>query len=184
MVNFSLSFGIDNLLSIFIINNRSLLNLTIILTFIAFKSKIKLWTSLPGTGLLIWHVDLNADQKNFLKLEQADGRDDLVDTFNFGAADSSDPFPGTSANQQFTDTTTPNSKSRAGETTGIKVEQINQLSDNTITALITPSSQLNGTTLSYDETYPQFFGIGHLMVILIGPMNTMPYVLLQLNKDN
>jgi len=68
---------------------------------------------LPGSGLLIFHVDDNQedndDQNHYLvDLEQADGRRDLNRSANdFG--DSSDPYP-TGGNDEFSESTTPSSK--------------------------------------------------------------------------
>jgi immune inhibitor A len=113
--------------------------------------------SLPASGLLIWHVDHFADQSNFLRLEQADGRDDLAQTFGFGAADATDPFTGVSGNNSFTPETTPSSASRSGQNTGIRVDGITKsmLSDEIMTE-ITPANTLSGITLKYDESYPLF----------------------------
>jgi hypothetical protein len=110
---------------------------------------------LPGAGLLIWHVDLGADQSTFLRLLQADGRDDLSDTSGFGAADAGDPYPGTTGNTALTPTSTPASHSRRGLPTGIRVEQIaHDPATGTMVATVTPATGLRGITLAYDETYP------------------------------
>jgi len=110
--------------------------------------------NLPGTGLLIWHVDLSADQDNFLYLEQADGNNDLADTFGFGAADESDPFPGSTGNQFFNENSTPDSDAREGGSTGIRIDNIIlDTQENVIRVDVTPSPHLTAMTLVYDETY-------------------------------
>ncbi|MBI5936727.1 MAG: M6 family metalloprotease domain-containing protein [Betaproteobacteria bacterium] len=112
---------------------------------------------LPGSGLLIWHVDLSADQSNFLRLEQADGRDDLRDTSGFGAADAGDPYPGTAGNRAFTPTSTPDSRSRRGQATGIRIENVEpDPASGGVTVAVTPASKLSGITLAYDQAYPGF----------------------------
>ena len=122
-----------------------------------FRKQTGLGQGLPGSGLLVWHVDLSADQSGFLRLEQADGRDDLSQTSGFGAADAGDPYPGATGNSAFTPTSIPSSHSRRGQPTGIRVENI---VDDPVTGAmlvtVTPSSGLRGITLAYDETYPGY----------------------------
>ena len=69
---------------------------------------------LPGSGLLIWHVDEsradNQDEtRKLVDLEEADGRDDLDHRRNRG--DAGDMFPGTSSNLNFTHTSYPSTRS-------------------------------------------------------------------------
>jgi immune inhibitor A len=82
-------------------------------------------TSLPGAGLLVWHIDDAASgnsrecrqHNNWLcganrprvALEQADGALDLEYKRNGG--DSSDPFPGIGGRREFNPTTLPNTSS-------------------------------------------------------------------------
>jgi immune inhibitor A len=84
-------------------------------------------TFLPGSGLLVWHIDdsvfSNADENHpRVKLIQADGLDELK--ANLGRGDAGDPFPGYSHNTAFTDTSTPSSKSYAGEATHVSLTAI------------------------------------------------------------
>jgi M6 family metalloprotease-like protein len=82
--------------------------------------------TLPGSGLLIWHVDENlaGNNRNECKqvnvylcgtkhfrvaLEQADGRRDLE--YNRNGGDPGDPFPGITNNTQFAFSTNPNNTS-------------------------------------------------------------------------
>jgi immune inhibitor A len=89
--------------------------------------------SLPGHGLLIWHIDENiAGNSNELHykvaLLQADGRNDLAhppSPTNRGG-DQGDPFPGATANTKFGDNTRPNSKAYNGQPTGVSVTQISE----------------------------------------------------------
>ncbi len=71
---------------------------------------------LPGSGLLIYHVDPNAPtvngsnagpDSNLVELEQADGNYDLNFTLD-NEGDQGDPYPGFSDNREFHDLSTPN----------------------------------------------------------------------------
>lgn len=71
---------------------------------------------LPGSGLLIWHVDEsridNQDEtRKLVDLEEADGRDDLDHRRNRG--DAGDMFPGSSTKLNFTQTSYPSTYSYA-----------------------------------------------------------------------
>ncbi|HVO70213.1 MAG TPA: M6 family metalloprotease domain-containing protein [Aggregatilineaceae bacterium] len=83
-------------------------------------------STLPGSGLLIWHVDENlpgdnrsecrqvnvyqCGTKHFrVALDQADGRRDLE--YNRNGGDTGDPFPGLTNNTQFAFTSNPNNSS-------------------------------------------------------------------------
>ena len=70
--------------------------------------------SLPGAGLLIWHVDegqtSNTDENHYkVALMQADGARDME--HNRDRGDAGDPYPGDHNNRTFNSTSTPNSKS-------------------------------------------------------------------------
>lgn len=69
---------------------------------------------LPGTGLLIWHVDdvmsTNSDELHkWVDLEEADGNDELDRKESRG--DAGDPFPGTHGNRRFYYQSNPSSRS-------------------------------------------------------------------------
>jgi immune inhibitor A len=83
--------------------------------------------SLPGDGLLIWHIDdsvsSNTNESHYkVALMQADGKKDLEHGSNRG--DSGDSFPGASGNTSFADATNPNSKSYANSSTCVAVTGI------------------------------------------------------------
>jgi M6 family metalloprotease-like protein len=90
-------------------------------------------SELPGSGLLIWHIDESKSSNDeeghqkinhpLIDLEEADGKNDLVKSNNAG--DDGDPFPGLSNNRKFLKTTKPHSKwySTAIKTT-VKVTNI------------------------------------------------------------
>ncbi|KAF2744498.1 M6 metalloprotease [Sporormia fimetaria CBS 119925] len=83
--------------------------------------------SLPGSGLLIWHIDDNmwSNTDEFhpkVKLVQADGEEHLARNWNQG--DSGDAFPGLTLKSVFNATSTPNSKAYSGADTYVSVTDI------------------------------------------------------------
>lgn len=89
-------------------------------------------TSLPGDGLLVWHIDdavaTNRDERHYkVALVQADGRRELEGNTNQG--DDGDPYPGASHNVALTDFSTPDSKSYAGSSTGVSITGIPEAAD-------------------------------------------------------
>ncbi|KAF2016667.1 M6 metalloprotease [Aaosphaeria arxii CBS 175.79] len=95
--------------------------------------------SLPGAGLLVWHIDDNQwsntdENRPWVKILQADGLDQLK--ANNGGGDAGDPFPGIANNVSFTATSNPNSKDYAGNDTFVSITNIPQPSE-TITFNIT-----------------------------------------------
>ena len=84
-------------------------------------------SSLPGSGLLIWHIDENQinnrDENHYwVALMQADAKRNLE--LNQNRGDAGDCWPGSSGNTNFTATSTPNSKSYAGAPTCVAVTGI------------------------------------------------------------
>lgn len=82
---------------------------------------------LPGEGLLIYHVDdaigSNSDETHYkVGLEQADGEGDLENASNRG--DDGDPYPGSTENRTFNNTSTPDSKSYNDVDTCVAVTNI------------------------------------------------------------
>lgn len=87
---------------------------------------------LPGSGLLIWHIDdavsgNTSDAHYQVALMQADGKKDLEKNTNRG--DAGDCYPGTTGNKNFNNTTNPNSKSYAGSSTCVSVTNISMTKD-------------------------------------------------------
>ena len=83
--------------------------------------------SMPGSGLLIWHVDENQTNNTnenhyWVALMQADGKRDME--LNHNRGDAGDCWPGSANNANFTGTSTPNSKSYAGAGTCVGVTGI------------------------------------------------------------
>ncbi len=91
------------------------------------RQKILFDKFLPNSGLLVWHVDdaiaTNTNEAHYkVALMQADGKRDLE--LNHNRGDGGDSFPGTSNNANFNVNTTPNSKSYAGSSTCVAVNNI------------------------------------------------------------
>ncbi|MFE0252538.1 M6 family metalloprotease domain-containing protein [Streptomyces sp. NPDC059010] len=83
--------------------------------------------SLPGDGLLIWHIDEhqpdNSDESHYMVgLVQADNEHDLEWSANRG--DPGDAYPGSTGNTTFGPTSTPSSHSHSGAPTGVSVTGI------------------------------------------------------------
>jgi len=91
--------------------------------------------SLPGSGILIWHIDedMGSNQNawypgigrnihNIVALEQADGAYNLEHDENGG--DGGDPFPGTGWVETFSEDTVPDSRDYRSNSTGITVHNI------------------------------------------------------------
>ncbi len=76
--------------------------------------------TLPGSGILIFHVDYSMEGSNydnthwFVGVEQADGLFDLE--WNASAGDAGDPFPGSSNAREFHDLTVPSSSTNVSAT--------------------------------------------------------------------
>src|SRR5215472_6012404 len=84
-------------------------------------------TSLPAPGLLIWHIDEsisgNTNENHYkVALMEADGKRDLE--LNHNRGDAGDPYPGTSNNHAFNNTSTPNSQSYANVSTCVSITAI------------------------------------------------------------
>ncbi|CAA9362401.1 MAG: hypothetical protein AVDCRST_MAG68-4521, partial [uncultured Gemmatimonadetes bacterium] len=91
---------------------------------------------LHGPGLLVYHVDpavidttlqnnrVNANPRQGVDLEEADGLDDLANGSGTNRGDAGDPFPGTSARTAFGDATSPSSRSSSGAPSGLELHGI------------------------------------------------------------
>ncbi len=96
--------------------------------------------ALEGCGLLIWHIDetrteentANADEeRKLVDLEEADGLDQI--DLGTSYSDEGDPYPGTSSNQAFDQTSYPDSDLYSGMASGVSVTNISSCSS-TMTA--------------------------------------------------
>lgn len=107
--------------------------------------------SLPGEGLLIWHIDETVsgnsdDWHKLVTLEQADGNNDLE---NGNGSDGGDPFPGYTGNTEFTGLTTPNSNAYSGDPSFVGITNI---------ATVADSIMLNAS-VSYEIPFFSFQGV-------------------------
>jgi M6 family metalloprotease-like protein len=117
---------------------------------------------LNGDGLLVYHVDENRswgaaawsigfanddETHKLVDLEEADGLANLDNSINRG--DSGDPYPGSSTNKSFNNTSSPSSKDYNNLATGVSIINISN-SASTMTVDIMPR-QKAGYSLSYDE---------------------------------
>ncbi|MEU7728425.1 M6 family metalloprotease domain-containing protein [Streptomyces sp. NPDC040724] len=97
--------------------------------------------SLPGDGLLIWHIDEtqpgNREENHYkVRLVQADNQRDLE--LNRNRGDDADPFPGSSGNTSFSSFSAPDSNSHAGAATCVSITGISP-SAATMTASVSVS---------------------------------------------
>jgi len=115
------------------------------------RQKLDFDTGLPGAGLLIWHIDESQpDNDNeahkLVDLEAADGKNDLDNPDDGNEGDGGDPFPGSSANRTFNDSSNPNSKLYDGSSCGVSVTEISD-SGFTMTAdLVVPQANHSPNT--------------------------------------
>ncbi len=100
--------------------------------------------ALPGSGLLIYHVDEsvpnNDNQQHYkVALEQADNLHQLEQIPYPGSdGDGGDPYPGSSNNRSFTETSSPNNRSYQGKPSTVALAYIdNSGSTMTIKAVLT-----------------------------------------------
>jgi immune inhibitor A len=110
-------------------------------------------TSLPGQGLLIWHIDDaisdNTNESHYkVALMQADGLRQLEANVNRG--DDGDPFPGSTGNASFTESSTPSSRSYAGSNTFVAVTGVPTSSPEmqvhlSVTAMAPPPTDFQST---------------------------------------
>ncbi|MCK4328218.1 M6 family metalloprotease domain-containing protein [candidate division WOR-3 bacterium] len=106
--------------------------------FVENRQKIGFDFYLPGSGILIYHIDEYQPNNNNeyhykVALEQADGMYHLENNANRG--DGGDPFPGTTDNRLFDATTNPSSQGYDGEETYVSVSEISD-SDSLMTATL------------------------------------------------
>jgi immune inhibitor A len=83
--------------------------------------------ALPGSGLLIWHIDdsqpdNNDENRMMVALEQADGLRDIEQQHNYG--DANDPFPGGTFNHSFREDTVPSSNPYGADPSYIRLTDI------------------------------------------------------------
>ena len=139
-------------------------------------------SDINGTGLMIYHIDesqsygssrwsggpVNDDESHkMVDLEEGDGANDLDNNDNRG--DSGDPYPGSSLNTNFNDTTNPNANNYNGQSTGISIENISD-SDEIMTAdieirptagyaIVYDDGGISGFSYGYSNPNPTYSGV-------------------------
>ncbi len=117
-------------------------------------------TTLPGSGLLIYHIDTTvtsqddhewyptySDSGHYrVALEQADGLYELERDQSSG--NSGDPWPGSTNNRSFSQMSTPNTSSYHGVNTQVMVTNISN-SGNTMTATLSTNSSQSAIVVVY-----------------------------------
>jgi M6 family metalloprotease-like protein len=115
---------------------------------------------LPGCGLLIWHIDetrtstnsANAnDARRLVDLEEADGLNQLDTGASRG--DPGDPFPGSSNNTAFNDTTNPNARLYSTAASGARVVVRSGCASSMTADFAAPGSGTPAPTLTPFPTY-------------------------------
>ncbi|MFH1897138.1 MAG: M6 family metalloprotease domain-containing protein [Candidatus Desantisbacteria bacterium] len=107
--------------------------------------------SLPGNGLLIYHVDENQQNNDnqshyMVAVEQADGKRDLENKKNRG--DSGDPYPGSTGNKYFDDLSNPNSRTYLCIHTFVAATNISMTGNNITASLFVAPAATVSTGLS------------------------------------
>lgn len=102
------------------------------------RQKLKFDAALPGTGLLIWHIDesvtysndANTDEqgRRLVSLEQADGRMNLEYGYT-NRGDPGDPYPGISQNRNFNNTSKPDSNLYDGSDSNVSLSNITSINN-------------------------------------------------------
>lgn len=106
--------------------------------------------SLPGDGLIICHVDEsisgNTDENHpLIAVEQADGLNELAQG---GASDNGDPWPGSTNNRNFDNTSNPNTRDYAGNPTQVAVRAISGSA-----AIMTANIEVENTAILILQDY-------------------------------
>lgn len=113
--------------------------------------------SLPGEGLLIWHIDgsvlaetrplnrINAGSVLGVALEQADGLNHLAQAVGSNRGDAGDPWPGATLASRFASDTSPASRTNAGLATAVAIAAIPTPGDFATVAVTIGVSDLDTT---------------------------------------
>ena len=119
-------------------------------------------SKLPGSGLLIWHIDEgvlhNNDEKHKrVDLEEADGLNQLDVYADFNRGDAGDFFPGTTDNRAFDDDSSPNSRDYCGSPTGVAVRNMSKseivmTADLHVTGTLYPDIHLSAANHDFGST--------------------------------
>ncbi|MFX0200785.1 MAG: FG-GAP-like repeat-containing protein, partial [Candidatus Hodarchaeota archaeon] len=109
--------------------------------------------NLPGSGLLIWHIDERFGQQNFerhriVDLEEADGEEDR--------GDAGDPFPGITSNTIFNATSNPSSQDYDGKSYA-EVSNIQMQGEMILFEASTDLGTGVGITVNHKGNFPNLF---------------------------
>jgi M6 family metalloprotease-like protein len=127
-------------------------------------------TGLPGSGLLIWHIDesqnsnanecypsllynCNSLRHYHVALEQADNLWELEKRINSG--NSGDPYPGSANNRSFNDTSSPSSNLYSGSPSNVSVTSISDSGTTmiaTLSAISTCTYSISPASRSFDAS--------------------------------
>ncbi|CAM2070735.1 Immunoglobulin domain-containing protein [Sulfidibacter corallicola] len=110
---------------------------------------------LPGDGVMVWHIDpsqtTNADEnRKLVDLEEADGLAELDSETDQG--DTGDPYPGSTNNTTFNDSSNPNSKDNDGTATNVALTNFAASKRAAFTLDIDPGSVADYNHVRYDDT--------------------------------
>ncbi len=136
---------------------------------------------LPNGGLLIYHVDESVVDDNndewypghtssghyLVALEQADGLFDLEHGYNWG--DAGDPWPGSTNNISFSNSSTPDSKDYNFSATGVSVKKISSSSStmNSDLVVVPTDTTLRVVSPNGGETW----AVGYTKQIILDALN-------------
>ena len=147
-------------------------------------------TYLPGSGLLIWHIDENAPSyfgsnkyewwpgldSNYhyiVALEQADGNYSLE--HNTSSGDAGDPFPGTSSNTSFNAVSLPSSAAYTSGTSFVAVDNISASSMTMtadlivgLSASVDPDLEVLPYSMALQQNYPNPFNPTTVISFTVG----------------
>ncbi|MGF1573603.1 MAG: M6 family metalloprotease domain-containing protein [Sumerlaeia bacterium] len=120
---------------------------------------------LPGTGMLITHIDESNngnsnDERRLVDIEEADGLNDLDNLINLG--DAGDLFPGTSFNQEFSNFTNPSMESYNDYAAKLSINSITEENRQiTFNVENTSNSPYAKGNINYIENTSIFNGFGY-----------------------
>jgi immune inhibitor A len=149
---------------------------------------------LPGSGICIWHVDqtktnnqqewypdLSMSNHYKVALEQADGNWDLEHNRNRG--DAGDPYPGSSNNQSFNQSSTPNSHSYPSDTnTWVQVRNISN-SATTMTADLIVTQEVQSVIVT-SPNGGEIWQVGSVHDIIWASLGTSGLVKIEYSTNN
>ena len=151
-------------------------------------------TYLPGSGLCIYHIDNSVNNNNHewypghtssghyhVALEQADGKWSLE--HNVGYGDAGDPYPGSTNNINFDNSTFPDSKNYNLNETYIGVSNIFSSSNYAMTADLYIQENISEKITITNPTGGEIFAVGSNPTITYTSVGTSGYLNLDYSTD-